>query len=86
MARSSEVIQVASVNVQRVFPAEHSAGRVKPMVLASDQSGNLVVSKQGETPMLFNLVDPLARPEAYVCLWRDGELYIEPILSAEVID
>ena len=36
--------------------------------------------------MLFNLVDPLTRPEAYVCLWRDGELYIEPIQSAETID
>lgn len=36
--------------------------------------------------MLFNLVDPLTRPEAYVCLWRDGELYIEPIQNAETID
>jgi hypothetical protein len=29
--------------------------------------------------MLFNLVDPLTRPEAYICTWRDGELYIEPV-------
>jgi hypothetical protein len=21
------------------------------------------------------------RPEAYVCVWRDGELYIEPIAA-----
>ncbi len=34
--------------------------------------------------MLFNLVDPLMRPEAYVCLWRDGELYIEPVVTAEI--
>ena len=31
--------------------------------------------------MLFNLVDPLTRPEAYICTWRDGELYIEPVES-----
>jgi len=36
--------------------------------------------------MLFNLVDPLTRPEAYGCLWRDGELYIEPILSSDFPD
>lgn len=36
--------------------------------------------------MLFSLVDPLTRPEAYVCTWRDGELYIEPIVSAEIAD
>lgn len=28
--------------------------------------------------MLFNLIDLLAQPEKYVCVWRDGELYIEP--------
>ncbi len=36
--------------------------------------------------MLFNLVDPLTRPEAYVCTWRDGELYIQPMQSADVAD
>jgi hypothetical protein len=36
--------------------------------------------------MLFNLVDPLTRPEAYVCTWRGGELYIEPILSVDFPD
>ena len=29
--------------------------------------------------MLFDLIDLLMRPEAYVCTWRDGELYVEPI-------
>ncbi len=29
--------------------------------------------------MLFDLIDLLMRPEAYVCMWRDGELYVEPI-------
>lgn len=29
--------------------------------------------------MLFNIIDLLMRPEAYVCMWRDGELYVEPI-------
>jgi hypothetical protein len=28
--------------------------------------------------MLFDLIDLLMRPEAYVCVWRDGELYVEP--------
>jgi hypothetical protein len=36
--------------------------------------------------MLFNLADPLMRPEAYVYLWRDGELCIEPAVSAEFVD
>jgi len=29
--------------------------------------------------MLFDLLDLLMRPEAYVCVWRDGELYVEPL-------
>ena len=29
--------------------------------------------------MLFSLIDVLTRPEEYVCAWRDGELYIEPV-------
>ncbi len=36
--------------------------------------------------MLFNLVDPLLSPEAYVCQWRNGELYIESAPSAEIAD
>jgi len=28
--------------------------------------------------MLSNLIDFLAQPNDYVCVWRDGELYIEP--------
>ncbi|MES0403384.1 MAG: hypothetical protein ABUJ93_07750 [Hyphomicrobium sp.] len=32
--------------------------------------------------MLFDLFDLLMRPDAYVCVWRDGELYIEP--AAEI--
>jgi hypothetical protein len=36
--------------------------------------------------MLFNLADPLMRPEAYVYQWRHGELYIEPAVSAERAD
>lgn len=31
--------------------------------------------------MLFDLIDLLMRPEAYVCVWRDGELFVEPILT-----
>ena len=35
--------------------------------------------------MLANLIDLLMRPEAYVCIWRDGELFVEaaPTPSAE---
>jgi hypothetical protein len=29
--------------------------------------------------MLFSLIDVLTRPEEYVCVWRDGELYVEPV-------
>ena len=32
----------------------------------------------GPNAMLFDLIDLLMRPEAYVCVWRDGELYVEP--------
>ncbi len=31
--------------------------------------------------MLFNLIDLLAQPEKYVCAWRDGELYVEPVAA-----
>jgi len=34
---------------------------------------------EAPTPMLFDLFDLLMRPEAYVCVWRDGELYVEPV-------
>lgn len=27
------------------------------------------------------LIDLLNRPEAYVCVWRDGELYVEPVAA-----
>ena len=35
--------------------------------------------------MLANLIDLLMRPDAYVCIWRDGELFVEtaPTPSAE---
>jgi hypothetical protein len=36
--------------------------------------------------MLFNLVDPLVSPEAYVCQWRNGELYIEPAGDVSLAD
>jgi hypothetical protein len=29
--------------------------------------------------MLFDLFDLLMRPDAYVCMWRDGELFVEPV-------
>ncbi len=29
--------------------------------------------------MLFDLIDLLMRPDAYVCTWRDGELFVEPV-------
>ena len=32
-----------------------------------------------EVPMLFDLIQLLSQPEEYVCNWRDGELYIEPV-------
>ena len=28
--------------------------------------------------MLFDLIKLLSEPEGYVCVWRDGELYIQP--------
>jgi len=31
--------------------------------------------------MLFNLFDLLTRPEEYVCVWRDGQLYVEPVAA-----
>ena len=29
--------------------------------------------------MLFDLIDLLMRPDAYVCMWRDGGLFVEPV-------
>jgi len=31
--------------------------------------------------MLFDLIDLLERHEAYVCVWRDGEVHIEPLAA-----
>jgi hypothetical protein len=31
--------------------------------------------------MLSELIDLLESPEAHVCIWRDGELYIEPVAA-----
>ena len=28
--------------------------------------------------MLYDLIDLLESPDAHVCIWHDGELYIEP--------
>jgi len=35
--------------------------------------------------MLFNLIDVLAQAEEYVCVWRDGELYVEPVAATVCI-
>ncbi len=32
--------------------------------------------------MLPDIADLLTQPLAYVCAWRDGELYIEPVAAA----
>jgi len=32
--------------------------------------------------MLFDLIDLFERPGSYVCIWRDGELYVEPFAAA----
>jgi hypothetical protein len=31
--------------------------------------------------MLSDMVAVCTNPEAYVCVWRDGELYIEPAMA-----
>jgi len=31
--------------------------------------------------MLFSLIDLLTRPEAFECVWREGELYVKPIAA-----
>jgi hypothetical protein len=31
--------------------------------------------------MLYDLVALLKSPTAHVCIWRDGELYIEPVAA-----
>ena len=31
--------------------------------------------------MLFSLINLLTRPEAYECVWREGELYVEPVAA-----
>jgi hypothetical protein len=32
--------------------------------------------------MLSDLIDLVSNSEDYVCAWRNGELYIEPVLPA----
>ncbi len=31
--------------------------------------------------MLLDIADLFLDPEAYVCVWRDGELYVEPLAT-----
>jgi hypothetical protein len=31
--------------------------------------------------MLFDIAEVFAEPQDYVCIWRDGELYIEPLAA-----
>lgn len=33
--------------------------------------------------MTFPVLDLILKPESYVCLWRNGELYIEPANGAD---
>jgi hypothetical protein len=32
--------------------------------------------------MLCSLIDLLKQPDDYVCVWRDGEIYIEPLAAS----
>ncbi len=34
--------------------------------------------------MLLDIVDLLTQPLAYVCTWRDGELFIEPAAAPAI--
>jgi len=36
--------------------------------------------------MLCDLMDLLACPDAHACVWRDGELYIEPVAGQATLD
>jgi hypothetical protein len=49
--------------------------------MASDSGDHTVVATEGATHMLCDIADLFLDPEAYICVWRDGELYIEAIAS-----
>jgi hypothetical protein len=34
--------------------------------------------------MLFDLIDLLSNSNGFVCAWRNGEFYIEPVTPAQV--
>ena len=34
--------------------------------------------------MLFDLIDLVSNAEDYVCTWRNGELYIQPVAPVQV--
>lgn len=38
-------------------------------------------TRRRKPTMLSELIDLLESPEAHVCIWRDGELYIEPVAA-----
>ncbi len=35
--------------------------------------------------MLLDLADLLLEPDAYVCIWRDGELFIEAVAQDDAL-
>lgn len=49
------------------------------MVLIPDAGTHAGSAKPGGILMLTAITDVLGEPEAYVCIWRDGELYVEPV-------
>jgi hypothetical protein len=34
--------------------------------------------------MLIEIADVFAQPESYVCIWRDGELYVRAVANLPV--
>jgi hypothetical protein len=51
------------------------------MVLAHTPDGHVAVAAREGHHMLFDIAELFAEPEAYVCVWRDGELFIEAIAT-----
>jgi hypothetical protein len=51
---------------------------------ATDGGSRAAIEQERATHMLFDIVALCIEPEAYVCVWRDGELFIEPVAATAV--
>lgn len=59
-----------------------NARRTFVLVMPREPRTTVIVRNSAEQPtMICDLIDLLGNPDAHACIWRNGEIYIEPIAA-----